>query len=343
MRILTRAEDAEAAICEICFDRPFEPRECLENPTEYYEQFYTRNSNSELLIRTFNEFYEVKEDIDKLMAGVYSILILRGMIEASGIKGGPKDMVDPTLPPDWTKVANTATTIIETLGLDLVSYECENNGELYVHLSPQVGLEVSQDGMRGHTDGIVFPPNVPDRYHPQLPPGPDAVILIGIRNPNKVSTRVAPLSKVLRKLKSSHIHYLQRKMFRFKPQRSFSIPDTMEFFSEPVLERTEYGFRIRFSNSSITVMEGLDDSHECAEAFEALKGAVADSYCDICIEPGDIVLVNNNTAIHGRSFVGIPQDEETKRWILRTYGQRPRPEDYSHSVKKFMLRILEEV
>ena len=62
------------------------------------------------------------------------------------------------------------------------------------------------------------------------------------------------------------------------------------------------------------------------------------SFGDVVVEAGDVVLVNNRTAIHGRAEVAMTETEESKRWLLRTYGQFREP--MSHCASKKAKHVL---
>ncbi|MDX8483142.1 TauD/TfdA family dioxygenase [Mesorhizobium sp. VK24D] len=322
------------SVCEIEMSKPIAVAIPDKDPVEFYQAGYHKTQLISELRDNFRDFGVLLDQAKIFASGVFGLLVLKNAVDVTDVTGAPQDMVDRTLPPAWHRIANAVTVLIESLELDLVSYLCENGGEPYVHLSPQKGdhqgADKSRDGMRGHTDGIIFPPNVVERYHPHFPPGPDAVVLTGIRNPDAVKTNIALMSRIVRKLERPTIYTLMEKKFRFYPQSSFTVP--AEFLDEEahldeqsVIEQSPNGFRIRFSNSSIQAMPG---DAEAEKALDELKRAVADCYTGVSIEPGDVILVNNNTAIHGRSPVGMPGNENEKRWLLRTYAQIVRPAKY---------------
>lgn len=74
---------------------------------------------------------------------------------------------------------------------------------------------------------------------------------------------------------------------------------------------------VRYSHSSIPIDE--DEQPAAAEANTAFAAACLQHCTSVVVEPGDILLVNNRLALHGRGDVGAEAGGDS-RWILRTYG-----------------------
>lgn len=62
--------------------------------------------------------------------------------------------------------------------------------------------------------------------------------------------------------------------------------------------------------------KGLDG--EAAAALEALRSAIDDSQVSITLEAGDLLVVDNDIAVHGRSPF-TPRFDGTDRWLQRTF------------------------
>lgn len=73
---------------------------------------------------------------------------------------------------------------------------------------------------------------------------------------------------------------------------------------------------VRFSHSSA----GVDDKDgPAAAAIEAFENACKQCAAAVTVAPGDVLLVNNRLALHGRSTVGGEPGGQS-RWLLRSYG-----------------------
>jgi len=243
----------------------------------------------------------------------------------------------PSTPQSFAPVPDVEMTIrarasavlaIGALGMESVSYGSENDGELFVNLVvlPGEGRNVlkSKSGMRGHTDAVSFPfRGQVDPNNPSISPSPDFVCLSGLRNPDSVRTTIMPLNRVLEELSVDQIAELKKQQFDIRSQKTFIEGMTLILGEEYTVEDAEIlldvngATWVRYSHSSIFVDE---DVQPAAAGANSAFVAACSKHCEsVVIEPGDIVLVNNRLALHGRTDVaGEPGGES--RWILRTYG-----------------------
>ncbi len=83
-----------------------------------------------------------------------------------------------------------------------------------------------------------------------------------------------------------------------------------------ILLETHEGVWIRYSHSNVIP---IGEEGPATDATTALESICSESYVNIVINPGDILLVNNRTSLHGRGEVGKDTGGQT-RWLLRTYG-----------------------
>jgi L-asparagine oxygenase len=247
---------------------------------------------------------------------------------------GPIQLPDT---PDWfTPVPDSAGTYAGRaaaiaaqafLGLETVSYGSENSGELFVSLTAIPGdgkfARKSQGGLRGHTDGVSFPFNgQTDASNARIAPSPDAVTLVGLRNPKSVPTTVMVLEDALAKLSPEDIHELKQAQFSFESQPTFLegmrdiLGDVHTAIDEPVLKDVAIGTIVRFSHSGVSPTEPCDTAENAKANFSKACSEVAQA---VTIQPGDVLLVSNRLCLHGRGEVGDEIGGQS-RWLLRTYG-----------------------
>lgn len=214
---------------------------------------------------------------------------------------------------------------IGLLGLEAVCYGSENNGELFVNLVTLPGEGVfadkSRKSMHGHTDAVSFPVRGnKSASFPNVAPSPDVVCLAALRNPDGVPTTVMPLPALVAALGPNHAAALKKAQFSVRSQKTF-ISGTKRVLGEELVEvdveillDTDDGTWIRYSHSSV---DALGDDSEAALA--ALNAACPGAATHVVLQPGDLLIVSNRTALHGRAGVG-GDPGGTSRWLMRGYG-----------------------
>lgn len=252
---------------------------------------------------------------------------LSGVFDASALVETPLSFFPLPDTPSTVMGRAAALAIHGLLQLETVSYGSENDGNLFVNLvampGPGAVSEKSKAGMRGHTDAVSFPfSGEDDPEDRRIAPSPDFVTLIGLRNPNAVPTRVMPLNQMLARMQVDDVEELKKAQYLIRAQRTFRL-GTKKLLGEEhavidarVLKDTERGTYVRYSHSNVIPAE---DGGAAARASASLEAACNESVVPIVINPGDVVLVNNRLALHGRAEVGDEIGGQS-RWLLRTYA-----------------------
>lgn len=243
----------------------------------------------------------------------------------------------PDTPMDWTPVPSTHATRCATIamiflaslaGMEIVSYGSENGGAPFVNLVTLPGHgampEKSRGPMRGHTDAASFPfRGTQDPKDSRIAPSPDIVFLAGLRNPDKVPTIVMPLGSILEGIGADEVQVLKEPRLVLNSQRSFQKGTEKILGAEHLLDGGsvlfdgEEGTWVRYTHSQSTVHDPED--LEAVSAKAAFEGACAKVMTRISLEPGDLLLVNNRKALHGRSPVGAATGGHS-RWLIRGYA-----------------------
>lgn len=214
---------------------------------------------------------------------------------------------------------------IGLLEVEAVSYGSENGGELFVNLVTLPGEGVfaakSRKSMHGHTDAVSFPVRgYKSASFPNIAPSPDVVCLAALRNPDGVPTIVLPVPVLVAALAPDHVAELKKRQFSVRSQKTF-ITGTKRVLGEELVEvgvevllDTGEGTWIRYSHSSV---DAVGDDSEAA--IEELNAACAGAAAHVVLQPGDLLILSNRTALHGRAEVG-GDPGETSRWLIRGYG-----------------------
>lgn len=256
-------------------------------------------------------------------------LKLNAIFQPSDLPDTPTDFC-PVPDVEGTALARvTAIACLAAINSATVSYGSENGGDLFVNLvvfPPGRGKFTvkSADKMSGHTDGVTFPlRGYRDPANSRIAPSPDFVCLSALRNPKQVPTTVMPLDRLMERLSQEHIDELQKPQYIIGSQLTFRdgmvdiLGDELEVDDAQLLFPMNGKWWIRFSHSTTQIAE--TDQKSAQEAMDAMKRACADCVIAVPLQPGDIALVNNRNALHGRSEPGSEYGAQT-RWLLRTYG-----------------------
>lgn len=255
-------------------------------------------------------------------------LLLPNVFECVGLPPTPQEWVPlPDVPATRAALA-TVVLVAGACGMETVSYGSENAGALFVNLVTLPGLgaisEKSQASMKGHTDAATFPfRGTTDPEFPRIAPAPDVVFLAALRNVDAVPTAVMPLPNILDRLSPEDARILKGPSIILSAQRTFvkgtqkALGETHVLDGAPVLHDGPEGTWVRYTHSQSLPFDENDAAAVAAKKnFEAACLAVTEH---VVLKPGDLLLVNNRKALHGRSKVGPAVGGES-RWLIRSYG-----------------------
>lgn len=262
--------------------------------------------------------------LHRFVLGADSYLILRKAFEPTDLGETPKTFLSAG-DTNWYHGAYTALTLIAIAKLSPISFHCENQGKLIINITviPEPGRkgDKSRKELRGHTDACSFPFAHEFDAEEGISPSPDFVVLIGQRNPESVPTCVAPLSKIMKELPEQAIEELTKDQFTIGSQGLFDI-DYARTDASVITLHPKYGYQVRFSHSHVTVDPALQ---KASKAISEMEHATQNCLEDVVVNPGDILFVNNRTALHGRRTVcdNTGTGGGKTRWIQRLYANLP--------------------
>lgn len=251
---------------------------------------------------------------------------LEGVYEVGSLPETPQSFSPVPNEPCCIAGRASALAVHEVLGFETVSYGAENSGELFVNLVAMGGegkfAEKSIGSMRGHTDAVSFPfRGETDPVHVRTAPSPDVVTLLGFRNPNSVPTTVMILDEVLGRLSTHDVSELKKPQFGVVAQATFrqgteaELGEVHTVDDVPVLKDVAGVTHVRYSHSCVSANE----QSVASAASNRFEGACNQSAVPVIVSPGDILVVSNRIALHGRGVVGGSPGGES-RWLMRTYG-----------------------
>lgn len=252
-------------------------------------------------------------------------VVLQGL-QAAAVAPGPT-------PPSWSEARRGATALWDATLLLLASaigrafgYENQQDGRLVHDIVPSKGQEHKQTS--GSSAGMLSP-HTEDAFHP----GRANVLMLGcLRNPDAVPTslssvRHARLSAIERAL-------LQRPVLPILLDDSYLEDDGDNEYEPPgmaTLWDGDGGLRIRY-DPAYTPFEQA--AGEYRAAYDWLGGELDRVAVDVPLEQGEILLIDNDVAVHSRVPFQARYDG-TDRWIKRVSvrmpdGERPPGEAAEH-------------
>ncbi len=190
---------------------------------------------------------------------------------------------------------------------DPLAYRSEKSGALVQDVVPVPGKEDFQ----GNAGSVTLAFHVENAFHPYRP---DYVALLCLRSDHDraADLRVACVRKLLRLLSSASRQALRRTEFSTAPPPSFG-----EFGSEtsvhPVIscDGEDPDLVVDLEATNPLTREARDALRELRDLFDRTAQAIR-------LAPGDLAVVDNRVAVHGRTSFR-PQYDGMDRWLQRTF------------------------
>lgn len=228
------------------------------------------------------------------------------------IKGLPVGMVPPTPDSPTAVTAKDRTSELTLLAVarrlgQPVGYEPEHGGDLVQNLVPtragadrQVSTS-SRVNLKFHTEAA---------FHPHRP---RYLLLLCLRGDPAAFTTLSSVFEVLPRLPERVVDVLFQPRFRTAVDESY-LHGRQNTLGAPMAVLT--GRRDRPSMVfDEDLMVGIDT--EAEEALHVLGRAVVEHQTGLALETGDLIVVDNNVAVHGRTPFA-PRFDGTDRWLQRS-------------------------
>jgi len=248
-------------------------------------------------------------------------MLFRNFISLDNLPATPTNDASPATQ-SWRHPAAALLGLLYLTGCSARSFKDEMGGRLCHMVMPakndNKSYARSTKKLGFHTEVVngYFIEEDPCYGHPL---SPEIFGLVGLRNPSHIPTTLLRLDNILHKLSSTTIHELMQPQFIAHSQSSFDRNITIE--NIPVIEQMNNGLLgIRYSHSK------LQASRQKAEkALSSLNDAVnnSDKIEYAALNPGDVIIINNRTCLHGRSSISeTAKFNGLDRWLIRIYGYK---------------------
>lgn len=236
------------------------------------------------------------------------VLLLRGM---------PVDAQLPPTPPDGVFGGDWRDLAVSTIGQlmvmsalgDVVAYADEKDGRLVQDVAPIPGAQDRQE----NSGSVLLELHTEDGFHPHKP---DFLSLFGLRadHDRRAFTLAGGLRPILPLLDPRHAATLRRPEFRIRLASSF-VGDRVVFADPvPVLAGSDEDPDLCVD---FHAMEALTPAAD--DALEALRRLVLSGLVGTVLGPGDLLIVDNGKAVHGRTAF-TPRHRHDDRWLRRCFA-----------------------
>jgi hypothetical protein len=153
-------------------------------------------------------------------------------------------------------------------------------------------------------------------FHPHRP---RYLLLLCLRGDPAAHTTLSSIVEILPQLPADVVDVLFQPRFRTAVDESY-LHERNNVFGEPMAVLT--GDRSRPSPQSVSMvfdadlMVGMDEQAE--DALRVLGDATARCHTSVGLEAGDLLIIDNNLAVHGRTPFAARFDG-TDRWVQRAF------------------------
>lgn len=188
-----------------------------------------------------------------------------------------------------------------------ICYKQEQGGQLIQHIIPVFKTEYGQISTSSKTNLEL---HTETAFHPYKP---SFVLLLCLRGDKNAVTTYANVEDIVEKLSPESIEMLNKPFFITRIDESFRSNGEADFelFTSVLRPHVNGGFSMTFDKH---FMRGCTE--EAQKALDELNTAVNESIKEIVLESGDLLVIDNETTVHGRRPFSAKYDG-TDRWVLR--------------------------
>jgi alpha-ketoglutarate-dependent taurine dioxygenase len=198
-------------------------------------------------------------------------------------------------------------TVARCLGQP-IGYRPEHNGSLVQNIVPVRGAEAHQISTSSRVE-LQF--HTETAFHPHRP---RYLLLLCLRGEPQAGTLVASVYDIVGHLSQSDLEVLRQPRFRTAVDESFLNGATSGLgAARPILSGSESDLTFVYD---VDLIVGVDSAAQ--DVLERLASAVRESTRCVVLDAGDLLVIDNNVAVHGRTPF-VARFDGTDRWIQRTF------------------------
>jgi len=196
---------------------------------------------------------------------------------------------------------------------DLVAYEAESYGRLYQDVVPMKEMETVQTSVGSNTELEIHTEQAFSKLRP------DILSLACLRGDKQAFTYVLPVNKIIKNLSTEKTDLLYRPLWKTGVDLSFKI-NGHEFIEGDIrgpltiLHGSKNDPKLIFDQD---LMEGVTE--EADKMIEKIVDIYYKERIAYNLKPGEIIIIDNNRAVHGRSSF-FPKYDGYDRFLIRCFG-----------------------
>ena len=188
-----------------------------------------------------------------------------------------------------------------------VGYDREQGGRLIQDIFP---VKSSEHQQVSTSSKVMLGSHTETAFHPHKP---RYVVLLCLRGDRSAATTYADVNDVITFLKSDEITLLQTNEFTTTVDPSFMTNgEPNATVSVTPLTKHQRGWIFVYDE---LLMSGT--TRRAARALESLHQAVKQATKSIVLDAGDLLVIDNDRAVHGRTPF-VPRYDGTDRWLKRS-------------------------
>ncbi|WP_329023168.1 TauD/TfdA family dioxygenase [Streptomyces sp. NBC_01423] len=216
--------------------------------------------------------------------------------------------------------------LVATLMGTPIAWDGQQDGRFVHNIVPSPGHESEQTGA---SSDVLLTPHTEDAFHPGRA---HLLLLCCMRNHDNIATTAASIRRTA--LAPADVEQLKRPVVPILPDDAYE--EAQQFAGRPAPVPTLFdapgGLTMRF-DPAYTPLDEADT--EWREAYRRLEDELARVSVAVSLEPGDVLVVDNDIVVHGRVPFTARYDG-TDRWLKRASARvedrptRPAAERHEH-------------
>jgi len=220
---------------------------------------------------------------------------------------------------ETTTLARIQAILLSYLGGEIISYEAEGDGRIFQDIIPVKEMETQQTSIGSQIELEIHTEQAFSKYRP------DFLSLACLRSDPEAWTYILPIDVLLAHLSPDEIAVLQQPLWKIGVDLSFQLRG--EAFLEgdirgpiPILSldpRSDPDQNDFFLCFDQDLMTGITE--EAQEMITKMVRIYYEHRIAICLQPGDILILDNRKVVHGRSAFS-PKYDGTDRFLVRCFA-----------------------